>query len=648
MIKNIKRLLTIIILPLLTLTGCPVEEVENPIAEPTATLNRIDISPSPIRTRGISQLTLAKGNKQDFIATGYYSDGSSKRLTDLSVRAWHSSDKNLGFFPEPGVFSAASAGQVIVYVIKDGVTSNTVTVDVTDAVITSIAVTPSLVSVAKGQTQQLQATATYSDTTSSDVSNSVTWSSNDLSTATVTSTGLLLGSAVGGTTLTATKDNITSNTVTVDVTDAVITSIAVTPSPVSVAKGQTQQLQATATYSDTTSSDVSNSVTWNSNDLSTATVTSTGLLLGSAVGGTTLTATKDNITSNTVTVDVTDAVITSIAVTPSPVSVAKGQTQQLQATATYSDTTSSDVSDSVTWTSNELNTATVTSTGLLLGLAVGGTTLTATKDNITSNTVTMDVTDAVITSIAVTPSMASVTKGQTQQLQATATYSDTTTSDVSDSVTWTSNDLSTVTVTPSGLLTGINVTGTQLTILNTSNGQLSGILLSNTFLTATKDGLTSNAASINVYECKRTGSSCLNFVDTGNGKLFTNSPSKLFLDNIIGGSANNGFTQEIGTSGPTGDFYLFNWSNADSLCATYNTRSLAGRSNWRLATKNELQGLFNTYGNMFTAHNWAVRINYWSGTRTGPGYYNVSLKRNSSGATMPNDDTLYASCVSVP
>ncbi|WP_198595260.1 Ig-like domain-containing protein, partial [Vibrio splendidus] len=134
------------------------------------------------------------------------------------------------------------------------------------------------VNVAKGQTQQLVADATYSDGTSSAVTNSVTWTPIDTATATVSSTGLLSAVEVGNTTLTATKDGIISNTVDVNVSAAVITSIQVTPSPVNVAKGQTQQLVADATYSDGTSSPVTNSVTWTPNDTATATVSSAGLL----------------------------------------------------------------------------------------------------------------------------------------------------------------------------------------------------------------------------------------------------------------------------------------------------------------------------------------------------------------------------------
>ncbi|WP_327790602.1 Ig-like domain-containing protein, partial [Vibrio anguillarum] len=148
---------------------------------------------------------------------------------------------------------------------------------------------------------------------------------------------------------------MTSNEVTVNVSSAEITEITVTPSQVNIAKGQTQQLTAIATYSDGTSSSVTNSVMWTPADANTATVTSTGLITGVGVGSTTMAVTKDGITSNTVNVTVSSAVITAIQVTPSPVSVAKGQTEQLTAIATYSDTTSSDISSSVTWTPADTN-----------------------------------------------------------------------------------------------------------------------------------------------------------------------------------------------------------------------------------------------------------------------------------------------------
>ena len=452
MSKVLNSLFALMVLPLLTLlAGC---NSEGAFTKTAVTLERIDISASPISTKGVSQLTLAAGNKQPFDAVGYYSDGTSRILTDLSVSDWHSSDKDVGFFDAPGILTGGNTpGLVSVNVIKDGISSNRVNVTVTAAVITNLTVTPATIIGAKGQTQQLTAIATYSDGTSSDVSSSVAWTPVDTAIATVTATGLLSGVEVGSTTLTATKDGISSNRVDVTVTAAVITNLTVTPSSVGVVKGQTQQLTAIATYSDSTSSDVTTSVTWTPVDTTTATVTPTGLLSGIEVGTTTLTATKDGITSNTVDVNV----------------------------------------------------------------------------------------------------------------------------------------------------------------------------------------------------CSSLAGSCIDVFDTGGGKLFTNSPSVAYLDSI-GGSATDGITIESGSYGPTGDFYLFNWNNANSLCTTYNTQNLAGRSNWRLATRDELEvELYNTHGNMFIARGWPTSDGYWSVTPDGSNYYNVYLADGYVISYLPGpnirDD---ASCVSNP
>ncbi|WP_323913114.1 Ig-like domain-containing protein, partial [Aeromonas caviae] len=170
----------------------------------------------------------------------------------------------------------------------------------------------------------------------------------------------------------------------------------------------------------------------------TATVSTTGILTGRIAGSTEVTASLDGVTSNAVRVTVTDAVLTTIQVTPPSVSVGKGQTRQLTATATYSDNTTADVTGSVAWLSDDTATATVIS-GLLTGVEQGTAEVTASLDGVTSNAVQVTVTDAVLTAIQVTPPSVSVGKGQTQQLTATATYSDNTTADVTGSVAWLSD-----------------------------------------------------------------------------------------------------------------------------------------------------------------------------------------------------------------
>ncbi|MDX7854501.1 Ig-like domain-containing protein [Aeromonas caviae] len=420
---------------------------------------------------------LAKGNTQPFIATGHYGDGSVKDLT--SETSWHSSDDRIATISSPGALTARDAGTTTVTASHDGIISNTIQITVTDAVLTAIQVTPPSVSVGKGQTRQLTATATYSDNTTANVTGSVAWLPADITTATVSTTGILTGRIAGSTEVTASLDGVTSNAVLVTVTDAVLTAIQVTPPSVSVGKGQTQQLTATATYSDNTTADISGNVAWLPADITTATVSTTGLLIGRIAGSTELTASLDGVTSNTVLVTVTDAVLTAIQVTPPSVSVSKGQTRQLTATATYSDNTTANVTGSVAWLPDDTATATVTTNGLLTGVEQGTTEVTASLDGVTSNAVQVSVTDTVLTAIDITPPSVSVGKGQTQQLTATATYSDSTTANVTGSVAWLSDDTATATVI-SGLLTGVEQGTAELT--------------------ASLDGVTSNAVQVTVTD----------------------------------------------------------------------------------------------------------------------------------------------------
>ncbi|WP_299143268.1 Ig-like domain-containing protein [uncultured Vibrio sp.] len=617
-----KSLFSLMALPLLILlTGC---NSDSGSTEPTVKLESILIVASPITTRGVSELKLAKGNQQPFEATGSYSDGSSEVLTKKVE--WHSSDEAIATVTSEGELSGVNAGPTTVTATLDDITSNLVDVTVTDAVMTAIEVIPLAVSMAKSQTHQFEAKAIYSDGTTSDVTKSVGWYSESEYIATVTSEGELSGVNAGPTTVTATLDDITSNLVDVTVTDAAITHIAVTPSSPNVVKGKIKNLTAMVFYDDTTYSNETRSVEWHSESEYIAAVTSEGELSGVNVGPTTVTATYDDITSNEVKVTVTDAVITNITVEPRPATVAQGQTLQLKAVATYSDGTTYSVTSDVSWHSNNSLIAIVTPEGELSGVNVGPTTVTATYDDITSNTVNVTVTDAVITDITVAPSPVNVVKGQTLQLKATATHSDMSHSDVTNSVNWRLGNKTTAEVTISGGLTGVNASSTTLTVVK---------------------GDIITTVDVNVCNLSDLGHSCLDIFDTGNGKLFTNSPSKAFLDSMNEDAYDEYPTaSEDGTTGPSGQFYLFEWDNANALCTTYNSQNIGGRDNWRLATRDELEmELFGEYQDMFEHRYWPTGMSYWSETIYDVGYYNVYLSHGQVNAGRP-DTPIYASCVS--
>jgi uncharacterized protein YjdB len=70
--------------------------------------------------------------------------------------------------------------------------------------LTSISVTPQTVSLPIGATQQFTATGTYSDGSNGNITSSATWTSSDVSVATISATGIATGVAEGPTTITAT------------------------------------------------------------------------------------------------------------------------------------------------------------------------------------------------------------------------------------------------------------------------------------------------------------------------------------------------------------------------------------------------------------------------------------------------------------
>ncbi|MDB2387068.1 Ig-like domain-containing protein [Shewanella sp.] len=403
----------------------------------SAVITHIEIAASPVKTQGASQLTLARGNTQKFTALGRYSDGTSKPLTGLSVADWRTSDKNMGVFSAPGVFTGGdTAGVVSVNVVKDGVSSNALKVNVTSAIITGISLSSQYDSIAKSQVTQLRAMATYSDSTVVEVSDSVAWELSNPSVADIDATGVLTGKLEGSTEIKATKEGFSSNPVNVTVTAAFITDITLIASKDTVAKGQGLTLVATAIYNDKTTSDITDSVIWRVDNTKAVTTISKGILAGKEAGVVKIKAVKDNVISDELTLTVTDAVITSITLGADKYSLADGQTVSLTAMAIYSDNTSGDITKDVTWTYSDNTIVTIQPDGTLTGESPGKVDITASKDNAMSNKATFTVTTAVITSIMVTSAQNTVVDKESLILTATAIYSNNTSSNVSQTVAW--------------------------------------------------------------------------------------------------------------------------------------------------------------------------------------------------------------------
>ncbi len=241
-------------------------------------------------------------------------------------------------------------------------------------------------------------------------------------------------------------------------TTSTLTSLQVTPAAPSVAAGLTQQLTAIGTYADGTTQDLTGNVTWLSSVPSIASVSSPGgLATGVSAGTSTVTASLGSVSSAGVTLTVTPPVLTRVFVEPSDASVGVGDTQQFNAVGVYSDGSEVDVTTQSTWTTAASSTATVDASGVVTGVAIGSTTVSAMFSGVTG-TQGFSVSPALV-SIAVSPASPSVGVGATQQFIATATFSDNSTEDLTDQATWTSSSLPVATISSLAAQSSGNVSG---------------------------------------------------------------------------------------------------------------------------------------------------------------------------------------------
>lgn len=158
----------------------------------------------------------------------------------------------------------------------------------------------------------------------------------------------------------------------------------------------------------------------------------------------------------------------SITVSGNPTSVAAGLTAQFKAVGTYSDSSTSDISGAVTWTSGSPSVATINASGLATSKAQGTAMITATSGAVTGST-TLTVNPAQLLSIAVTS--ATVQLGSAMQIKATGTFTDQSTQDLSSGVTWSSTNGFVASVSASGVVTPMGAGSSAVTA---SQGNVQG------------------------------------------------------------------------------------------------------------------------------------------------------------------------------
>ncbi len=345
---------------------------------------------------------LSLSTTDSFTATGTYSDGSTKIITDQVN--WASSSIGIATIATSGgAATTLSQGTTSISatplpsVPSDPGVSGATNLKVTGGNLNNFTVSPAIVTLVKGTVGRITATGTFSNGSRRDITGAptgaFTWSPANSSLASVTAAGgnlvWLNALAVTPTTIiTATSGTLTPFTTTLTVIDAPqLLSIAIfTTSPEltagSLTAGTSARFTVTATFNGATQ-DVTTLSTWTSDAPTVATVGTSGLAAGRvngvAAGSTTIRATYGGITAlNPATFTVRSRILQSLTITPPTVTI--GNQVPFTATANYTDLTIKDVTEDTTWSIDKPNVAiladSVNQPGQVVGVDIGSATLT--------------------------------------------------------------------------------------------------------------------------------------------------------------------------------------------------------------------------------------------------------------------------------
>jgi len=259
--------------------------------------------------------------------------------------------------------------------------------------IVSISVIPDTATIAKGTFKQFTAVANFGDGSTQVLTSGVSWKSSKPSVLSFRRNGLARGKRAGAVTITAVYGSL-SATASVSVSTAQLVSMAITPADGSIPYGTKQEFSVIGIFSDGSSQDLTANAHWASSDGSAATISNgawtIGLASSYAPGSTTISASTSALQATT-GVTVTNASLVSLTVLPADPTILLGTSQQFTASGNFSDGTTQDITNIVSWSSSAPAVAVVSRSGLATSAATGETNIWATRDaNAGNSTLTIE------------------------------------------------------------------------------------------------------------------------------------------------------------------------------------------------------------------------------------------------------------------
>ncbi len=238
----------------------------------------------------------------------------------------------------------------------------------------------------------------------------------------------------------------------VEVQSAEVAAVVVSPESMTLQVGRSERFLVTLLDAEG-SPTRGRQVFWAVEDTNIARVTVDGVVEARKIGTTKVAASADGH-SDIAALTVIQRRVSRVSVSPSTAQVQAGSTVQLQATA-FDDWNDAITGRSFAWQSSDASRATVSSSGVVSGVAPGTVTISASTDG-QSSSATVTITAAPVASITVSPSNTTLFPGQTQQLTATL-YDSQGQPITGHTVTWSTNRPAVATVDQNGLVRAVGL-----------------------------------------------------------------------------------------------------------------------------------------------------------------------------------------------
>ena len=241
----------------------------------------------------------------------------------------------------------------------------------------------------------------------------IAWTSLNPNIVAVDGNGVATGVGIGATIVTARAGTASASSNVV--VQPLGTSLVLLPGSSTLQVNASRQLNVAITDANGQSI-AGRLVMYSSSNPNVASVNGSGVVVGVAPGRVTITGESplDQI-SGTATVDVVPVSVAQVSITP-PGAQTAYQGLTLQLAATLRDATGAILTGrTVSWTSSNQSLATVTSTGLVTGVALGTVQITAESEGVTGST-TVTVAPRPVATITLTPNPASVKIGTSIQM----------------------------------------------------------------------------------------------------------------------------------------------------------------------------------------------------------------------------------------